>query len=56
MDRGTWQATVHDVAKSWTLLSNQAHSTRGPEKVEGGGSQLLGLSEEVPGTESQFLQ
>ena len=32
------------------------HSTRGPEKVEGGGSQLLGLSEEVPGTESQFLQ
>ena len=22
MDRGTWRATVHEVAKSWTLLSN----------------------------------
>ena len=22
MDRGTWQATVHGVAKSWTRLSN----------------------------------
>ena len=22
MDRGTWQATVHGVAKSWTQLSN----------------------------------
>ena len=22
MDRGAWQATVHGVAKSWTLLSN----------------------------------
>ena len=21
MDRGTWQATVHEVAKSWTQLS-----------------------------------
>ena len=22
MDRGAWRATVHGVAKSWTLLSN----------------------------------
>ena len=22
MDRGVWQATVHGVAKSWTLLSD----------------------------------
>ena len=22
MDRGPWQATVHEVAKSWTQLSN----------------------------------
>ena len=22
MDRGAWQATVHQVAKSWTLLSD----------------------------------
>ena len=22
MDRGAWQATVHEVTKSWTLLSN----------------------------------
>ena len=23
MDRGPWQATVHEVAERWTLLSNQ---------------------------------
>ena len=23
MDKGTWQATVHGVAKSWTRLSNE---------------------------------
>ena len=22
MDRGAWQATIHEVTKSWTLLSN----------------------------------
>ena len=22
MDRGTWQATVHGITKSWTLLSD----------------------------------
>ena len=27
MDRGTWQAAVHGVAKSWTQLSDSAHST-----------------------------
>ena len=26
MDRGAWQATVHEVAKSWTWLSNWAHT------------------------------
>ena len=26
MDRGPWQATVHRVAKSWTWLSNWAHT------------------------------
>ena len=26
MDRGAWQATVHGVAKSWTRLSDYAHS------------------------------
>ena len=25
MDRGTWWATVHGVAKSWTQLSDEAH-------------------------------
>ena len=25
MDRGAWMATVHGVAKSWTLLSMHAH-------------------------------
>ena len=25
MDRGTWRATVHRVAKSWTGLSTHAH-------------------------------
>ena len=25
MDRGTWQATVHGVAKSWTRLSTSIH-------------------------------
>ena len=25
MDRGTWWATVHGVAKRWTRLSNEAH-------------------------------
>ena len=24
MDRGAWQATIHEVTKSWTLLSNEA--------------------------------
>ena len=27
MDRGTWQATVHRVAKSWTRLSTHTHSS-----------------------------
>ena len=26
MDRGSWQATVHGVAKSWTRLSDFTHS------------------------------
>ena len=26
MDGGAWQATVHGVTKSWTRLSNRAHS------------------------------
>ena len=26
MDRGAWQSTVHGVAKSWTRLSNLAHT------------------------------
>ena len=26
MDRGGWRATVHGVANSWTLLSDQAHT------------------------------
>ena len=26
MDRGTWQATVHGVIKSWTELSMPAHT------------------------------
>ena len=26
MDRGDWQNTVYGVAKTWTLLSNYAHS------------------------------
>ena len=25
MDRGTWQATVHGIAKSWTQLSTYTH-------------------------------
>ena len=25
-DRGTWWATVHEVAKSWTQLSDGAHT------------------------------
>ena len=25
MDRGAWWATVHEVAKSWTQLSDEAH-------------------------------
>ena len=25
MDRGAWQATVHEVAKSWTHLSTHIH-------------------------------
>ena len=28
MDRGTWKATVHGVAKSWTQLSDLAHTHR----------------------------
>ena len=28
-DRGAWWDTVHRVTKSWTWLSDQAHSTRG---------------------------
>ena len=31
MDRGAWWARVHEVAKSWTELSDQAqHSTPQP--------------------------
>ena len=26
MDKGTWQVTVHVVAKNWTKWSNQAHT------------------------------
>ena len=26
MDRGAWQATVHEVTKSWTRLSMHAHT------------------------------
>ena len=26
MDRGAWQATIHEVAKSWTRLNNWAHT------------------------------
>jgi len=26
MDRGAWQSTVHGVAKSWTRLSDLAHT------------------------------
>ena len=26
MDRGAWQATIHEVAKSWTRLSTQSKS------------------------------
>ena len=26
MDRGAWQAKVHGVAKSWTQLSDSAHT------------------------------
>ena len=31
MDRGAWQAAVHGVAKSWTLLSDWAHTLPPPE-------------------------
>ena len=27
MDRGAWRATVHGVAKSWTRLSEQIHTS-----------------------------
>ena len=26
MDRGAWQATVHEVSKSWTQLSDGTHT------------------------------
>ena len=26
MDRGAWQATVHEAEKSWTQLSDEAHT------------------------------
>ena len=26
MDRGAWQDTIHEVARSWTRLSNLAHT------------------------------
>ena len=26
MNRGVWQATVHGIAKSWTLLSTNMHT------------------------------
>ena len=29
MDRGTWRASVHGVAKSWTQLSNQTTNKEG---------------------------
>ena len=28
MDRGAWWATVHGVTKSWTWLSDQAHTIK----------------------------
>ena len=28
MDRGAWQATVHEVAKNWTQLSTNAYGER----------------------------
>ena len=30
MGRGMWRATVHEVAKSWTRLSDGAHTDTGP--------------------------
>ena len=39
MDRGAWQAIVHGVVKSWTRLSDLAHTCpyniRKPRKKEG---------------------
>ena len=32
MDRGTWWATVHGVAKTWTQLSAHVHMIRGKTK------------------------
>ena len=32
MDRGAWQSTVHGVAKSWTWLSNWAHTYKPSKK------------------------
>ena len=31
MDRGTWRATVHGVAQSWTWLSDWTHTAHNPE-------------------------
>ena len=32
MDRGAWWATVHKVAKTWTRLSDFAHTRRGADR------------------------
>ena len=34
MDRGTWRATVHRASKSWTRLSNWAHTHTKGNSVE----------------------
>ena len=42
MDRGTWQATVHGITKSWTCLSDWAHcllQRQGKKRAWQGGCQ-----------------
>ena len=33
MDRGAWQATVHGVTKSWTLLRAHTHRSQVPQYI-----------------------
>ena len=35
MDRGAWRATVHEVTKSWTRLSDLAHTVLCMLRVQG---------------------